>query len=321
MEVESPVLGSRPDGGYPQTLLPDSIALPYRCSRQPQGPVLNYRHAFHAGNFGDVLKHIVLVALLERLAQKDKPFFFLDTHAGRGRYDLDGEAARKSGEANAGIRRLAEARDLPPLAARYLGLVRGFDPENAGRIRFYPGSPWIAAMLMRPEDRAALCELAPREAECARREFSRDGRFAIHLRDGYEALKALLPPKERRGLALIDPPYETQEQELAQVADSLATAQRRWPQGVYAAWYPIKRAATIDGFHASLAGRGASRLLVAELSIHPEDSAVGLNGSGMALLNPPWKTDEELAAALPAVHAALSPSGAGGTRVEWLVPE
>jgi 23S rRNA (adenine2030-N6)-methyltransferase len=176
-------------------------------------------------------------------------------------------------------------------------------------------------MLMRPDDRAALCELAPREAESARREFSRDGRFAIHLRDGYEALKALLPPKERRGLALIDPPYETQEQELAQVADSLAAAQRRWPQGVYAAWYPIKRAATIDGFHASLAGRGITRLLVAELSIHPEDSAVGLNGSGMVLLNPPWKTDEDLAAALPAVHAAMSPSGAGGTRVEWLVPE
>jgi 23S rRNA (adenine2030-N6)-methyltransferase len=282
---------------------------------------MNYRHAFHAGNFGDVLKHVVLVALLERLAQKDKPFFFLDTHAGRGRYDLDGEAARKSGEAGAGIHRLADAPDLPPLAMRYLGLVRGFDPGNADRVRFYPGSPWIAAMLMRPADRAALCELAPMEADHLRREFARDARFAVHLRDGYEAIKALLPPKERRGLVLIDPPYETQEGEFAQVADALATAQKRWPQGVYAAWYPIKRAATIDGFHASLASRGVTRLLVAELSIHPEDSTVGLNGSGMVLLNPPWKTDQDLAAALPAVHAALSPSGAGRTRVEWLVPE
>jgi 23S rRNA (adenine2030-N6)-methyltransferase len=282
---------------------------------------MNYRHAFHAGNFGDVLKHIVMVALLERLAQKDKPFFFLDTHAGRGRYDLDGEASRKSGEASAGIRRLAAASDLPPLVTRYLDLVRGFAAGNAERIRFYPGSPWIAAMLMRPFDRAALCELAPLEASYARREFSRDPRFAVHLRDGYEALKALLPPKEHRGLVLIDPPYETQEKELAQVADSLAAAQKRWPQGVYAAWYPIKRAATIDGFHASLESRGISRLLVAELSIHPEDSTVGLNGSGMVLLNPPWKTDEDLAAALPAVHAAMSPSGTGGTRVEWLVPE
>jgi 23S rRNA (adenine2030-N6)-methyltransferase len=282
---------------------------------------MNYRHAFHAGNFGDVLKHVVLVALLERLAQKDKPFFFLDTHAGRGRYDLDGEAARKSGEGAAGIRKLASAQDLPPLLARYLGLVRGFDPANADRIRFYPGSPWIAAMLMRPTDRGALCELAPMEAENLRRELARDSRFAVHLRDGYEALKALLPPRERRGLVLVDPPYETQERELAQVADSLAAAQKRWPQGVYAAWYPIKRAATVDGFHGSLVSRGVTRLLVAELSIHPEDSAVGLNGSGMVLLNPPWKTDEELAESLPAVHAALSPSGAGGTRVEWLVPE
>jgi 23S rRNA (adenine2030-N6)-methyltransferase len=158
---------------------------------------MNYRHAFHAGNFGDVLKHIVLVTLLEHLAQKDKPFFFLDTHAGRGRYDLDGDAARKSGEASAGIRRLAEARDLPPLVTRYLGLVRAFAPENAERIRFYPGSPCIAAMLMRPDDRAALCELAPREADSARREFAHDGRFAIHLRDGYEAVKALLPSSPR----------------------------------------------------------------------------------------------------------------------------
>ena len=282
---------------------------------------MNYRHAFHAGNFGDVFKHILLVALLERLAQKDKPFFFLDTHAGRGRYDLDGEAARKSGEASAGIRRLAAAGRLPPLITRYLGLVRGFDADNADRIRFYPGSPWIAAMLMRPVDRAALCELAPLEADCLRREFARDARFAVHLRDGYEALKALLPPRERRGLVLVDPPYETQEMELTQVADSLAAAQKHWPQGIYAAWYPIKRAVTIDGFHASLVSRGVTRLLVAELSIHPEDSAIGLNGSGMILLNPPWKTDRDLAETLPAVHAALSPSGAGGTRVEWLVPE
>jgi 23S rRNA (adenine2030-N6)-methyltransferase len=282
---------------------------------------LNYRHAFHAGNFGDVLKHIVLVALLERLTQKDKPLFFLDTHAGRGRYDLGGEAARKSGEASAGIGRLAEARGLPRLAARYLELVRSLDPENATRVRFYPGSPRLAAMLMRPADRAALCELAPREAEALRQEFSRDGRFSVHMRDGYESLKALLPPPERRGLVLVDPPYEAQEQEFGTVAEALAAAQRRWPQGVFAAWYPIKRAATVAAFHASLAARGVRELLVAELSVHPQDSAVGLNGSGMALLGPPWRLDEELAAALPAVHAALAPAGAGGTRVEWIVPE
>lgn len=282
---------------------------------------MNYRHAFHAGNFGDVLKHVVLVGLLEHLGQKDKPYFFLDTHAGRGRYDLDGEAARKSGEAKGGILKLAAAGQLPPLAARYLALVRGFDPANAERIAHYPGSPRLAAMLMRPDDRAALCELAPREAGDLRREFFRDPRFAVHLRDGYESLKALLPPKERRGLVLVDPAYEAQEQELATVADALAGAQKRWPQGVFAAWYPIKRAATIAAFHRNLVERGVTRLLVAELSVHPEDSSVGLNGSGMALLNPPWKLDGELAATLPAVKVALASPGAGSTRVEWIVPE
>jgi 23S rRNA (adenine2030-N6)-methyltransferase len=282
---------------------------------------VNYRHAFHAGNFGDVLKHIVLVGLLDRLVQKDKPLFFLDTHAGRGRYDLAGEAARRSSEAATGIGRLATATGLPPLAERYLSLVRGFDEGNAQRIRWYPGSPALAAMILRPGDRAALCELAPREASELRREMGRDKRIAVHGRDGYEALKALLPPKERRGLVLVDPPYEMQEQELKTVAGALAAAQQRWPQGVYAAWYPIKRADAIASFHRSLAALGVEKALVAELSLHPADSGVGLNGSGMVLLNPPWKLDEDLAATLPAVHTALTPEGAGGTRIEWLVPE
>lgn len=282
---------------------------------------MNYRHAFHAGNFGDVLKHIVLVGLLDRLTQKDKPLFYLDTHAGRGRYDLQGAAGRKGGEAREGIGRLEAAGALPPLAARYLSLVRGFDESNSQRIRWYPGSPRLAAMILRTGDHAALCELAPREASELKREFGRDGRFAVHQRDGYEALKALLPPKERRGLVLIDPPYESQEQELKTVADALAAAQRRWPQGVYAAWYPIKRAETIDAFHRLLTERGVTRALVAELSVHPTDSSVGLNGSGMLLLNPPWQLDEDLAATLPAVHAALAPDGAGSARVEWIVPE
>lgn len=279
---------------------------------------MNYRHAFHAGNFGDVLKHIVLVGLLDRLTQKDKPLFFLDTHAGRGRYDLSGEAARRSNEARDGIRRIEAASGLPPLAARYLSLARSFDEANAQRVRWYPGSPRLAAMILRPNDRAALCELAPREAQELKREFARDRRFAVHERDGYEALKALLPPRERRGLALIDPPYESQERELETVAEALAAAQRRWAQGVYAAWYPIKRAETIASFHRSLVARGVSKALVIELTVHPADTDVGLNGSGMVLLNPPWQLDEDLAAALPAVHLALAPGGAGGTRVEWL---
>ena len=282
---------------------------------------MNYSHTFHAGTFADVFKHVVLVALLESLTRKDKPLFFLDTHAGRGRYDLAGAEAQRSGEADAGIHRLAAAGAVAPAVDRYLELVRSCNRANTRRIRYYPGSPLLASMLLRPGDRLAMCEIERREATALRREFADDRRVAVHLRDGHEALGALLPPAERRGIALIDPPYEAQELDLSLVADSLAAAQRRWPEGVYAAWYPIKRAANTAAFLAALAARGITRLLIAELSIHPGDSGVGLNGSGMALLNPPWKLDEELVAALPRVHAVLAPAGTGGTRVEWLVPE
>lgn len=193
-------------------------------------------------------------------------------------------------------------------------MVRSFDPANTGRIVAYPGSPAIAAMLLRPGDRAALCELERREAEGLRAEFAGDRRFAIHQRDGYEALKGLLPPKERRGLVLIDPPYESQEQEFDAVADALDAAVGRWPVGVFAAWYPIKEARTVARFHARLAAR-VPELMAVELALFPEDTHVGLNGSGIVIANPPWQLEERLAAALPAVHAALATGGAGGARV------
>lgn len=281
---------------------------------------MNYRHAFHAGNFADVFKHVVLVVLLDLMTAKDKPLFFLDTHAGRGRYDLDAASARHSGEADRGVRRLAAIPDPQVDLDRYLDRVRGTDAANARRLRWYPGSPSLAAAILRPGDRIALCEIEPGEVDVLRRDFAGDRRVAVHRRDGYEALQALLPPPERRALVLIDPPYEEQEREFDRVAAALAGAQRRWPQGVYAAWYPIKRAATAAAFRSSLAAHGLSRVLVAELLVHPADNEAGLNGSGLALLNPPWRLDERLANALPALHAALAPGGAGGTRLEWLAP-
>ena len=279
---------------------------------------MNYRHAFHAGNFGDVLKHVVLVELLSRLVAKDKPLFFLDTHAGRGAYDLDSAEARRAGEARGGILRLAQQGGLPPAARRYVEAVRASDPRNAERIQSYPGSPLLAAGLLRPTDRAAACELQPGEAAALRRALAGDRRFAVHQRDGYEALGALLPPKERRGLVLVDPPYEAQEQEFGTLLAGLGRALERWPTGVYAIWYPIKLAGPVRRFQDALLALGAQPLLVAELCVHPRDSRAGLNGSGMAVLNPPWQADAALADALPAVHAALSPDGAGDARVDWL---
>lgn len=282
---------------------------------------MNYRHAYHAGNFGDVLKHLVLTTALEALGRKESPYFFLDTHSGRGRYDLHSPEARKSTESASGIVRLAAAQGLPPAAARFVELVRGFDPANAERVAVYPGSPRIAALLMRPQDHGALCELNPAEADLLKREFHGDRRFGVHCRDGYEALAALLPPQEKRGLVLVDPPYEEQQAELIKVADALAAAQSHWPQGVYLAWYPIKLATTNRRFHERVRSAGASKALIAELCVHADDTRLSLNGCGMLLLNPPWQLDQALAKALPAVHRALQPSGEGRTRVDWLVRE
>ncbi len=215
------------------------VAAPARLARRS----MNYRHAFHAGNFADVMKHAALVAALERLTEKDRPLFLLDTHAGRGRYDL----AATGGEAAGGIARVLAAGldDTHPALARYLAIVRGMNEGD--RLGSYPGSPMIEAAFMRAGDRAAFCELLTGEADALRRLFRGDARVGVHCRDGFEALAALLPPPEKRGLALIDPPYEEQERDLERVAEALVAAAARWPQGALMAWYPIKWAPSPRG--------------------------------------------------------------------------
>ncbi len=278
---------------------------------------MKYRHAFHAGNFADVMKHVALTAVLLRLTEKERPLFVLDTHAGRGLYEIGGAS-----EAGRGIHRLASATPaaVSPAIARFLEIVRSL---NAGEtaIETYPGSPFITATLLRAQDRAAYCELAPAEADALRHEFRRDARIGVHCRDGFEALGALLPPSEKRGLALIDPPYEEQEQDLAQVADALVAATSRWPQGVLMAWYPIKQGVVAARLHRRLRNAGVKRLLVAELCIHPDDSRAGLNGSGLVTINPPWQFDQDLRQAIPYLHSLLAEGGAGRTRVALLAED
>jgi 23S rRNA (adenine2030-N6)-methyltransferase len=278
---------------------------------------VKYRHAFHAGNFADVTKHVALVAVLLRLTEKDRPLFLLDTHAGRGRYDIEGPG----GEAATGIGRLAAAPAPVSHAAlaRYLEVVRALNPEGA--LRTYPGSPLIEAALMRPGDRAAFCELQTAEAQALRREFRADPRVGVHARDGFEALGALLPPREKRGLALIDPPYEETDADFARVAETLGAAASRWPQGVLMAWYPIKQGAVAARLHRRLLDAGVRGLLVAELCVHPDDSRAGLNGSGLVIVNPPWRLDDDLRALFPPLHAVLAERGAGRTRVAFLARE
>jgi 23S rRNA (adenine2030-N6)-methyltransferase len=277
---------------------------------------VKYRHAFHAGNFADVTKHVALVAVLLRLTSKDRPLFLLDTHAGRGRYALAG-----GGESSAGAARLlASAPPLEhPALARYLALLRELNPD--GRLRAYPGSPWIESMLMRAGDRAAFCELQPAEADALRQLFRGDTRIGVHARDGYEALRALVPPQETRGLALIDPPYEETDSDFSRVVEALTSAAARWPQGVLMAWYPIKQGDVTARLHRRLVDAGLRKLLVAELCIHPDDSRAGLNGSGIVTVNPPWKLDGDLRRLLPALHASLADDGAGRWRVEMIAGE
>jgi 23S rRNA (adenine2030-N6)-methyltransferase len=283
---------------------------------------MNYRHGFHAGNHADVLKHVVLLAVLDALLAKPKPLSVLDTHAGRGSYPLSGTQSRKTGEADSGVTRLrqAPARVLEvPAIARYLQVVDELAAQ-AGDADTYPGSPWLIASELRADDRLACCEIQAEEADALRDLLGSDPRVGVHRRDGYEAMHALLPPMPRRGLVLIDPPYETQLAEFDTAMDALKDALSRWPQGSYALWYPIKRRRELHGFFRRAARLQAKSVLCVELLVRADDSPLRLNGSGMLLVNPPWQVDRRIDPALQALRDALGEPGASW-RLEWLKPE
>lgn len=277
---------------------------------------MNYRHAFHAGNFADVLKHVVLVALIEALTRKDKPLLYAETHAGAGLYDLGGAASR-TGEFRDGIGRLWDVKDAPGPLGRYLDLVRGCD-GNAGRLLRYPGSPWFAASLLRPGDRLRLAELAYEPARELATLFKTDRRVLVEQRDGYGALKAWLPPPERRALALIDPPYEAQLDEFKCIRTAVSDALQRFPGGVHAIWYPIKRRADLHPFIRWATHGGFRHVLRIELMVLPDNSPLRLNGCGMLLLNAPFDLDRTLALPLRALHERLGQDPRAAGTLEWL---
>jgi 23S rRNA (adenine2030-N6)-methyltransferase len=284
---------------------------------------MNYRHAYHAGNHADVLKHVLLLALLDALARKPAPYFVLDTHAGRGVYDLQAEEAGKTGEAEDGVARLLawarNARPLPTAIARYRTALQ-VEADAAGDRQRYPGSPLLAARALRDGDRLAACELHPEDATALKALFKHDPRVGVHQRDGYGAIGALLPPKEKRGLVLIDPPYETQGAEFEAVLAALRDGLTRWPTGIYAVWYPIKQRRTLLPFLRKAAALPARQMLLAEVLVRRDDSPLRMNGSGMLILNPPWQIETEIASALPGLVTALGEPGARH-RVEWLKQE
>lgn len=278
---------------------------------------MNYRHAFHAGNFADVFKHTILVGLLDALKAKPGAFCVLDTHAGRGCYDLSSDEARRTGEFRDGVARLMFGDTQPPLLQRYVDEVRRFDSSSP--LTRYPGSPLLASQLLREQDRGVFCELQPEEALALKQSLRRDTRCATHQRDGYAAMKAFLPPPERRGLVLIDPPFEAQEDEFRIIQSALETALQRWPTGMFAVWYPIKRRSGVLPFQRWLGRCGAKSVLNAELMIHPDTSPLRLNGCGMAIINPPWQFDAPLVATLQVLTPWLAPDKAGSWRCDWLI--
>jgi len=269
---------------------------------------MNYRHGFHAGNFADVLKHLALCELLRLLTAKDKKLFVLDTHAGAGGYDLGGALARRTGEAEAGVARLLAAprAGMPGAVARYLAAVSAYDRKfgaAGGPIRHYPGSPRLVRSGLRAGDSFVACELHPQEALALKREFAGDRAVEVSDQDGYQALKALLPPVERRGLVLIDPPFEAAD-EFDRLTRALHQGLRRFATGCYAVWYPIKDpAAAVEDFIEAFAALKALRI---ELRVPP--SADGkLSACGLLIINPPWKFEEAMREALPWVASHLGP--------------
>ena len=282
---------------------------------------MNYRHAFHAGNFADVFKHAVLCRVLAHLREKPAAFRVIDTHAGAGVYDLTAVEPGKTGEWRDGIERLLSATinpDIRQLLAPYLDAVAACNPPK--RLTTYPGSPMLARGLLRRQDRLIACELEPRAATALARNLHGDVRVKAIAIDGWTALSAYVPPKERRGLVLVDPPFE-QPDDFAQLERGLENAHRKWPTGIYLLWYPIKEPGEVTAFTRRLARSGIAKILRVELVVAPKADATKLNGAGLIVVNPPWTLESELSRLLPALAAALGRDGKGGITLGWLAGE
>jgi len=269
---------------------------------------MNYRHIYHAGNFADVMKHALLIKLIQAMQRKDKPFLLLDTHAGIGRYDVLSEQAERTGEWRKGIGKI---QDNPPEAlAEYVALVQ--------QLGLYPGSPAIAAALLRPIDRLVACELHPEDAALLRRNMRGQNAF-VHERDGYEALTAFLPPPEKRALVLIDPPFEKTD-EFATLTRTLVATWQKFKSGVYVAWYPIKHRAPVRAFFEGLKLTPIRDVISVEFLLRPDTNPVGLNGNGLVIINPPFGFEAEAAPILAACEAAFGEPGCAAM-VERLINE
>jgi 23S rRNA (adenine2030-N6)-methyltransferase len=282
---------------------------------------MNYRHAFHAGNFADVIKHIVLARILTYLQEKEGAVRIIDTHAGAGLYDLEGDEARRSGEWLTGIARLMQARlsnETAALIRPYLDIVRAFNPK--GELKTYPGSPLIARGLMRPQDRLVACELEPKARKALIDALRRDEQARVVDLDGWMALPAFVPPKERRGLVLIDPPFEAKD-EFDRLGNAFATGFAKWPTGIYVIWYPAKSRRATDALAQQVARLAAAAkppatCLRLEFSVAPQLEGAALTSAGLLIVNPPYTLHGELKTILPELEMPLGQGGAARFRLE-----
>lgn len=280
--------------------------------------MLAYRHLFHAGNFADVFKHALLTRMMIHLNKKEKPFFYLDTHAGIGLYDLRHDWAQKNKEYADGIERVLDAADAPTELAPYLRLVRA---QNVMRtLRYYPGSPVLARAFLRPDDRMVLSELNREDCRSLQFHFDDDAQVTVHNMDGYQALKAFLPPLERRGLVLIDSSFD-RAQEYKRLVSAVLESHRRWATGTFALWYPLMAWQDVERFERQIVATGIRKVLRCALSVQGEGWTESLRGSAMLVINPPWGLEDEASKILSWSWKCLTDGKTGNWDVQWLVPE
>jgi 23S rRNA (adenine2030-N6)-methyltransferase len=280
--------------------------------------MLSYRHSFHAGNFADVFKHSVQTLIIESLKQKPKPFVYFDTHAGAGRYNLHTEISQKIAEFENGIAKIWQNYDIPKKLTPYINCIKGLNPDD--KLKYYPGSPLIADMLMHRNNRLELSELHPTDFTWLKQEFKEAKNINIKQIDGYKHLKSKLPPIQRRGLILIDPPYELKT-EYDDVIKNIKQAYRLFATGIYAIWYPVVSRHQIERFCDQFKNSGIKNVLRIEMCIKPDSEEYGMTGTGMIVINPPWKLAQQMKEVLPWLLKHLSQDNNANYKVQTLVPE
>ncbi|MDP2561094.1 23S rRNA (adenine(2030)-N(6))-methyltransferase RlmJ [Psychrobium sp. 1_MG-2023] len=280
--------------------------------------MLSYRHSFHAGNFADVLKHLVQTLIIDSLKQKPKPFVYHDTHSAAGRYDLRDEKSEKTGEYKDGIAKIWQQDDIPDVLHDYIEVIKELNPN--GELTYYPGSPLVAKMLMGNHNRLELTELHPTDIELLKQEFQGDRKVRIQQIDGYKGIKAMLPPPQRRALVLIDPPYELKT-EHNDAIKGIVEAHKRFSTGIYALWYPVVSRNQVNRFCEKFSQQGIRKILRIELCVKQDTNEFGMTGTGMIIVNPPWKLEQQMKEVLPWLTKHLAQDDSAHFKVEWLVEE